>query len=68
MADLMEKIKQSSDDIRFILKDALESEDKGIRMTEEVVRGDLDEKSIKLMKNILDKDREHVSMLNKLMQ
>lgn len=66
MADMMEKFKRSSDDLRFILKDAQESEEKGIKMTEEVVRGDLDDESRKLMEDILDKDRKHVDRLNKL--
>lgn len=66
MAEMMNKMKGSSDDTQFIIKDASESEDKGIKMAEEAVKGDLDPESRKLIESILDKDRKHITMLNKL--
>lgn len=35
----------------------------GIKMTEDLVRDKLDEESLKLVHNILNKDREHVDYL-----
>jgi bacterioferritin len=51
-----------------ILKSALRGEDKyGIQMSEEVVRGDLDEESRLMVESILDHDREHVNQLNEML-
>ena len=48
-----------------ILKRAYDGEDKGIAAAEEVVRGDLDDTSLELVKNILSRDHDHLkSMLN----
>lgn len=48
-----------------ILKRAYDGEDKGIAAAEEVVRGDLDETSLELVKNILSRDHDHLkSMLH----
>jgi bacterioferritin len=40
----------------------------GIGMSEEIVRGDLDEDSRQLVEQILDKDRRHVQILDGLLQ
>ncbi|MFZ5986716.1 MAG: ferritin-like domain-containing protein [Bacillota bacterium] len=66
MAETMNNLKGSADDTKFILKDAMASEDKGIQMAEEVVKGDLDPESRKIIEEILDADRKHVKQLNKL--
>jgi bacterioferritin len=39
----------------------------GIKMSEEIVRGDLDQDSRQLVENILDHDREHVNKLHSLL-
>ncbi|MFV2047573.1 ferritin-like domain-containing protein [Metabacillus sp. YM-086] len=39
----------------------------GIGMSEEIVRGDLDQESRQLIEKILDKDRQHVQILNELL-
>jgi len=67
-AEVMNKFKGTSDDTEFILKDAAESENKGIKMAEELVRGDLDDESRKVVEKILDVNRKHVSQLNNLLQ
>nr|WP_276020309.1 PA2169 family four-helix-bundle protein [Acetivibrio straminisolvens] len=67
MAETMSKLKGTSDDTEFILKDAAESENKGIKMAEELVRGDLDDESRKIVEKILDVNRKHVSQLNNLL-
>jgi bacterioferritin len=64
MSDMKNLIKRNSDGTRFILKDAGRGEYRGIQMAEEVVKGDLDQESLKLIKDILDEDRSHVSKLN----
>lgn len=52
-----------------IIKNALNGEDNyGIRMSENIVRGDLDRESRQLIEEILDRDREHVDFLNNLLQ
>ena len=49
-----------------IIKSALEGEDYyGINISEEIVKGDLDPESRKLIEDILDKDREHVVRLSR---
>lgn len=47
-----------------ILKRAFFGEDKGVKMAEEIIKGDLDPESAELIGKILSKDREHlVTML-----
>ncbi|HOQ36675.1 MAG TPA: PA2169 family four-helix-bundle protein [Acetivibrio sp.] len=67
MGELMNRLKGVSGNTEFIIKDALESEDKGIKMAEELVRGDLDPESRKLVEDILNVNRQHVSQLNNLL-
>ncbi|WP_285767079.1 DUF2383 domain-containing protein [Peribacillus sp. SI8-4] len=51
-----------------IIKHAIKGENiYGIRMSEELVRGKLDEESLGLVHKILDKDREHVDFLKSLL-
>lgn len=38
----------------------------GIQVSEEIVKGDLDPESKKIIEEILDEDRKHVKLLNKL--
>lgn len=51
-----------------MIENALKGEDTyGIGSSEKIVRGDLDEKSYELIQQILNKDREHVEKLNRLL-
>jgi len=50
-----------------ILKRAYDGEDKGIAAAEEVVRGDLDDTSLELVKNILSQDHDHLKSMLSLM-
>jgi len=68
MSDMKNLIKRNSDDTTFILKDAGRGEYRGVRMAEEVVKGDLDPESQKLIKDILNEDRSHVGKLNGFIQ
>lgn len=64
MSDVKNLVKRNSDDTNFILKDAGRGEYRGIRMAEEVVKGDLDAESQKLIKGLLEEDRSHVGRLS----
>ena len=64
MADMKNLAKRNSDDTKFILKDAGNGEYRGIQMAEEVVKGDLDAESMKLIKGLLEEDRSHVGRLS----
>ncbi|MEN6314338.1 MAG: DUF2383 domain-containing protein [Clostridiaceae bacterium] len=50
-----------------ILKRAYDGEDKGIAAAEEVVRGDLDDTSLELVKDILSHDHDHLKSMLSLM-
>lgn len=63
MSDMKNLIKRNSDDTKLILKDAGKGEYRGVRMAEEIVKGDLDRESTKLINSILDEDRNHVGRL-----
>lgn len=63
MSDMKNLLKRNSDDMQYILKDANRGECRGINMAEEVVKGDLDAESLKLVKSLLDEDRGHVGKL-----
>ena len=55
-------------DTRGILETALKGEDHyGIKMSEEIVKGDLDQESNTLIHQILDEDRSHVNTLGNML-
>ncbi len=64
MSDVKNLVKRNSDDTKLILKDAGAGEYRGIQMAEEVVKGDLDAESVKLIKGLLEEDRSHVGRLS----
>lgn len=49
-----------------ILKEAYHGEDKGIKMAEEVAKGDLDSESMDMVKAILSADRTHLTQMRDL--
>lgn len=49
-----------------LVKQAYDGEDKGIAMAEEIIKGDLDEKSTKLMNDILSKEHDHLRNMNNM--
>ncbi|MFN7250465.1 MAG: ferritin-like domain-containing protein [Anaerobacillus sp.] len=51
-----------------LIHGALKGEAMGIKMSEEIVKGDLDEESRQLIEEILDHDRQHTSLLNGFLQ
>lgn len=66
ISKLTQHLKGSAQDTAFILKDALDGENKGIEMSRELVEGDLDPESLQLVKDILNHDEKHVDLLDKL--
>ena len=48
------------------LEEAYSGEDKGIKMSREIVKGDLDKESMNLVNQILDEDNSHLGTLNGL--
>ncbi len=63
MSDMKNLMKRNRDDTEFILEDAGRGEYRGIQMAEEIVKGDLDPESTKLINEILNEDRSHVEKL-----
>lgn len=56
------------DTIEGMIESARKGENEyGIGMSEEIVRGDLDEESRHLIESILDRDRQHVKILDELL-
>jgi Bacterioferritin (cytochrome b1) len=51
-----------SDD-NSILREAYSGEDKGIKMAEEIVKGDLDTESASMINIILETDKQHLNLL-----
>lgn len=67
IAQVMSSIKEAGkNDTLSILKEALHGEDTGIKMADEVVKGDLDSQSAALVNDILNDDRNHVDRLSEL--
>lgn len=68
MAHMMMRMKGSTDDPNFILKDAMKGEENGIHMSEKIVRGDLDDESRQMVEQILEDDRNHLATLQSYIQ
>ena len=68
VAEFINKIKGPTKDLAPILKDALVGEHRGIEKSKELLDGDLDSESLKLVKSILDVDQKHVELLDKLVK
>lgn len=69
MAELMSDVTDiGKTDTVLYLKDAYEGERKGIQMATEIVKGDLDEESHQIIKDILNDDRKHLETLDSLIK
>jgi bacterioferritin len=64
----MMNLKGFPDTASGILKDAIDGQKKGMKMVEEIVRGDIDLESRQLVEENLNEDREHINQLNRLLQ
>ena len=68
MREGMMKLKGTPDTVDEIILSAIKGQEMGMKITEEIVRGDLDPESKQLVAENLDQDREHINHLNDLMQ
>lgn len=67
-AEIMTSLRDiGNKDPKHILKEAYNGENNGIKMADEVVKGDLDNDSRNLVNGILNADRSHLDSLNNLM-
>jgi len=67
MIDWMNTFKSETKELAHIIKDAQTGEFRGIKKSKEMLEHDLDKKSLTIVKQILEKDEEHVSMLTKIL-
>ncbi|AEV68872.1 ferritin-like domain-containing protein [Acetivibrio clariflavus] len=51
-----------------LVKQAYDGEGKGIAMVKEIIKGDLDDESAKLMQDILAKEHEHLFNINRIIE
>jgi bacterioferritin (cytochrome b1) len=58
-------IGKDSDDV---LKRAYFGEDKGVKMAEEIIKGDLDSESASIVNEVLNNDRHHLEMMMDILQ
>jgi rubrerythrin len=69
IGQIMSTIKQlGRKNTENILRDAYNGENNGIKMAEELVKGDLDEQSGALVNDILNTDKNHLSTLSELLK
>lgn len=67
MAELMSSVRGFPNTTPEILESALKGEDDyGIRLSEEIVRGDLDPESLQMVEEVIDHGRQHVDTLKRL--
>lgn len=66
--ETMMKIKANPQTTEEILQGVIEGQTKGIQATEDLVRGDLDDVSLQLVKENLSQDRDHIDQLQRLLQ
>ncbi|KPH76656.1 DUF2383 domain-containing protein [Oceanobacillus caeni] len=64
----MMNLKGFPDTVEEILKEAIDGQEKGLKMAEEIVRGDIDLESRQIVEENLNEDREHINQLNDLIQ
>lgn len=67
IAQIMTNLKGSTKNDTSILKDALVGEHRGIKKSKELLEGDLDPESLKMVHDILDNNEKHIELLNKLL-
>lgn len=68
MVDWMDQFKLETKELPHITKDAQTGEFRGIKKSKEMLENDLDEESLSLVQNILEKDEEHVALLTELLK
>lgn len=66
--EFMMKMKNATDGTIDILKDALAGEERGIEKSQEMLEGDLDPESEKIVATILNRDKKHVDILHEMIE
>jgi bacterioferritin len=67
VAELMLALKSlNKKDLDSVIKDAYVGEERGIQKSQEIVKGDLDRDSMKLVSDILQEDMMHLTILKDL--
>lgn len=67
MAEIVQKMTGGTKELTSIIKDAIAGEQRGIKASEEILRGQLDEESLQLVKKVLNNDRKHIELLKNLL-
>lgn len=67
MAEIVQKMTGGTKELTSIIKDAITGEQRGIKASEEILRGQLDEESLQLVKKVLNNDRKHIELLKNLL-
>ncbi|MFZ5352297.1 MAG: ferritin-like domain-containing protein [Bacillota bacterium] len=67
IADTMSRLKGTDNDINEIINQAVKGESMGINASVELVKGDLDFESKKIVEDILNTDKGHIEHLNNLL-
>lgn len=67
MVEMVQNITGGTKDIKSIIKDAIVGEERGIKKSQEILQGDLDEESLQLVKRILAHDERHIEQLKSLL-
>lgn len=65
--EMMQNMKAKTTDPRHIVKDAIAGEERGIETSKEMLQGDLDPESTKLVNHILEEDEKHVERLQQVL-
>lgn len=65
--ELMLRMKNYPDYNEGIIKGVLKGQEMGIHQVEGIIRGDMDSKSLEIVKHNLDENRAHIEQLNQLM-
>lgn len=65
MMDLTNKMKPATKGNAAIIEDALAGEQRGIKISKELLEGDLDHESLEMVTHILNADEKHVDLLAK---
>lgn len=67
MVNWMDHLKKETTELTHIIKDAQTGEYRGIKKSKQMLKNDLDEESLTLVKCILEQDEEHISMLTSML-
>jgi len=67
MSEVMMNMKNYPNNNDGIITGVLKGQEMGVNQAEEIVKGDLDQESLQVIKSNLDEDKAHINQLNQLM-